>query len=183
MDRIARYFLYLLLILFAGIAAGLAYVRFQPGMAFEYMERLARQFGNISDNPFRNFVWIFLNNARVALLVVVAGLFFGVGSGFVIFANGFIVGLVVGVLKEEGIPVKTLILGLVPHGIVEIPAILLAGAAGMCWYRRIIESEDKGKGLKEGALQALRLYIVVLLMLLVAAFIEAYITPNVAGLG
>lgn len=45
-----------------------------------------------------------------------------------------------------------------------------------------MESEDKGKGLKEGALQALRLYIVVLLMLLIAAFIEAYITPNVAGL-
>lgn len=73
--RIGRYFLYLLLALFAGIAAGLAYVRFQPGMAFEYMERLARQFGSISENPFRNFVWIFLNNARVALLVVVAGLF------------------------------------------------------------------------------------------------------------
>ncbi|MBP1912461.1 stage II sporulation protein M [Thermococcus stetteri] len=183
MSRISRYFLYLLAVFFVGIAVGLAYSKTRPGAAIEYMERLARQFGGISDDPFKNFVKIFLNNAKVALLVIVAGLFFGVGSGFVIFANGFIVGLVVGVLKERGIPVKTLILGLVPHGIIEVPAILLAGAAGMCWYRRIIDEEDKGKGFKEGALRALRLYLVVLVMLLIAAFIEAYVTPNVANLG
>lgn len=76
--------------------------------------------------------------------------FFGVGFGFVIFVNGFIVGFVVGVFKEEGILVKIFILGFVLYGIVEIFVIFLVGVVGMCWYCRIMELEDKGKGFKEG---------------------------------
>jgi stage II sporulation protein M len=183
LGKILRYSLYLTVAFLVGIALGIAYSSLQPERAGEYMKRIAQGLGGLSENPFKNFLKIFVHNSWVALLTLVSGLFFGIGPGILVMTNGFVVGLVAEVLLENGMPSKTLILGLVPHGIVEIPAFILAGAAGVCWYKKIVEEEDKGRGFKEGASMAIKAYGVVLAMLLLAAFIEAYITPHVAGLG
>ncbi len=163
---------------------GLIYSLLQPEKAVEYMKTIAQQLGSLSKSPFKNFITIFVHNSWVALLTLISGLFFGIGPAILVMTNGFVVGLVVGVLWENGMPPRTLVLGLTPHGIFEIPAFILAGVAGVCWYKKIVEDKDRGRGFKEGASFALRMYGgVVLAMLLVAAFIEAYITPNVASLG
>ena len=70
---------------------------------------------------------------------------------------------------------------LIPHGLVEIPALLLAAAAGLRWNTvfiapppRITVSESWIKAAADFA----RVFVgLVLPLLLVAAFIEAFITP------
>ena len=164
-----------------GIALGVAYAYVQPEKAGEYVLKLANELGGLSPNPFDNFVKIFTHNAGVALLVIVSGLFFGIGPWLMILFNGVVVGVVAGFFIKTGVPVEKIVLGLAPHGIVEIPAFVLAGTAGILWYGCIRDAEEPASGFKEGIKKALKLYAVVVGMLLIAAFIEAYVTPKVAG--
>ncbi|WP_223211937.1 stage II sporulation protein M [Thermococcus henrietii] len=180
--RVKRTFLLLLATFFAGTFLGVAYAYLQPERAGEYVMKLAKEIGGLPDNPFDNFLMIFTHNAGVSLFVLVSGLFFGLGPWVMILFNGLVVGIVAGFLVEVGTPATKVILGLVPHGIVEIPAFVLAGTAGIVWYRSIREAKEPARGFKEGMKRALRLYAVTVGMLLIAAFIEAYVTPKVAGL-
>ncbi|WP_297063225.1 stage II sporulation protein M [Thermococcus sp.] len=177
-----KIFSLLLLTFGVGIVFGVAYAYAQPERAGEYVLKLANELGGLSPNPFDNFIKIFTHNASVALLVLVSGLFFGLGPWVMMFFNGAVVGVVAGVFVGHGFPVEKIVLGLAPHGVVEIPAFVLAGTAGVLWYKSIRNSEEPAKGFKEGMKTALKLYGLTLIMLLLAAFIEAYITPKVAGL-
>gem|GEM_PF-1699263 len=165
-----------------GIVLGVAYAYLQTEKAGEYVLKLANELGGLSPNPFDNFVKIFTHNAGVALLVLVSGLFFELGPWVMMLFNGLVVGIVAGFFVKIGVPASKIVLGLVPHGLVEIPAFVLAGTAGILWYRSIREAEEPAGGFKEGMKKALKLYAVTVGMLLVAALIEAYVTPKVAGL-
>jgi len=155
-----------------------------PDTALDAVQTIIEQLGPISDSSFHNFVKIFTNNSMVAFLTFLSGLLFGLGPWFIMAFNGFVVGLVVfAVHRMSGMSMGQIILGLVPHGIVEIPAIALAGVAGIVWYREIISGEGRGEErFKTGAVKGLKLFILSVLLLFVAALIEAYVTPRVAGL-
>jgi uncharacterized membrane protein SpoIIM required for sporulation len=70
------------------------------------------------------------HNTRVALTTVALGLTFGFGTVVILFANGVMLGAVAidYVMGGEGI----FLMGwLLPHGVIEIPAILVAGQTGL----------------------------------------------------
>jgi uncharacterized membrane protein SpoIIM required for sporulation len=70
------------------------------------------------------------HNTRVSILTLALGMTYGVGTVIIIFYNGVIIGAVAAdyVLAGEG----TFLVGwLLPHGSVEIPAILIAGQASL----------------------------------------------------
>lgn len=72
---------------------------------------------------------LMVNNIRVSILALAFGITFGVGTGILLFYNGVILGAVACdyLMAGEGV----FLLGwLLPHGSVEIPAILLGGQAG-----------------------------------------------------
>jgi len=167
---------------FTGIALGVVYAYSSPDKAGEFVMRLTREIGPLSSDTFQNFVRIFVHNSWVALLVLLSGLFFGIGPWVMVTFNGIVVGIVSGFLAWNGFSLKRLIFGLIPHGIFEIPAFLLAGAAGIEWYRNIREGNPKD-GFERGLRRALKLYLLTLGLLLVAAFVETYVTPKIAGLG
>jgi stage II sporulation protein M len=74
--------------------------------------------------------FIFSNNLIVCLIMVYAGAFFGIMPLFALITNGMLLGyLAEKIVPEEGW--TTLLLGIVPHGIIEIPAIILACAYGI----------------------------------------------------
>jgi len=179
---IKRTFFLLLLTFFFGIILGVAYSYLRPESAGEFVMRLAKEIGGLSESPFENFVRIFAHNAGVSLLVLVSGLFFGLGPWLMILFNGVVVGVVAGFFVKSGFPAEKIVLALVPHGVFEIPAFVLAGTAGIVWYRSIRDAEEPAKGFKEGMKKALKLYTLTAGMLLIAAFVEAYVTPKVAGL-
>jgi len=160
---------------------GALIVYLSPSLAGEFTGEIAKallsRVGGDSSG-FHLFVSIFLNNAGVATTAYALGVLFGIVPVLIVAFNGLILGVVATYLVHSGtIGFQRMILGILPHGIVEIPAILLAAASGVLLYRAML----RGGG-REMAIESLRFYAISVGMLLLAAFIEAFITPQLAGL-
>jgi uncharacterized membrane protein SpoIIM required for sporulation len=70
------------------------------------------------------------NNTRVSILAMAMGITWGAGTILILFYNGIILGAVAGDYALAG-EIKFLLGWLLPHGSIEIPAILIAGQAGL----------------------------------------------------
>ncbi len=77
---------------------------------------------------FAAVLWV--NNVRVSLLLLALGMTFGVGTALVVAVNGMLLGAVAVDFVVAG-QTPFLLGWLLPHGAVEIPAILLAAQAGL----------------------------------------------------
>ncbi len=90
---------------------------------------------NSQQNPtFLNvFLNIFLNNLRASLILLVSGLLFCFIPFIGIISNGLILGVVLGKASVEmGLhPIMVFIQYILPHGILELPALFLAAAMGI----------------------------------------------------
>ncbi len=128
---------------------------------------------------------IFLNNLRASTLGVTLGVIpFLFIPCFVALSNGTVVGAVLGYASAAtGEGVFTLLLtGIMPHGIFEIPAIIVAFSLGAIMCREITFAFLRKPHLKmlEMFNQIARAYVVIVLPLLImAALAEAYVTPMV----
>ncbi|HDN81460.1 MAG TPA: stage II sporulation protein M [Methanomicrobia archaeon] len=135
-------------------------------------------------NILGKIIFIFLNNLLVALISVFLGAILGLFPIFIALMNGFVVGIVAGkVLESNGI--GYLLVGLVPHGIFEIPAILIAIGLGLKFGYLIISTIISillGKSTKDNEF---KLFIrelkpafkIILILLCIGAFVEILITP------
>ncbi len=180
-----RFVLGLLLIFLAASFFGYAYSLHNPENTLRIVRKLAEHIGSPPSSDVHTFLKIFANNSMVALLSTVSGLLFGLGPWLIMAFNGFIAGLVVGFVTETGrYSFTQTLLGLVPHGVIEIPALAMAGAAGIIWYREIVSGEGSGaERFKRGMRKALTMLVLSVLLLLIAALIETYVTPKVSGIG
>ena len=123
--------------------------------------------------PLEAALIIYAHNALAGLvLYALSTIYIGlVGVAF----NGYVVALVSEyALNERGFTLTQLLASLLPHGVIEIPAMLLASAAGLITFH-----EARRNGLR-GALRGLLILSIALLLLVPAAFIEAFVTPHVA---
>ncbi len=155
---------------------------------FESLEELA----NLAEGkPFWEIsILLFGNNSRAAInMSLVFPLIPVIGGIYVIFSmllNGAIIGIIGGIIDK---PALYLIVGLMPHGIFEIPAIILAASIGLklsiFLSKGIIRAiQDKERNATSILIEHLRygtesfkvLYIVILL-LIIAAILESTITP------
>lgn len=131
-----------------------------------------------------SFSGIFFHNLRIlsvaAFLSIVS---FGVAGLLVVVVTGGAVGFVVGQIALMNVDVPTFLFAFVlPHGLLEIPALILIGAMnlqlGMC-----LMTLPKGYSLGDGLLLALvnwgKAATVFVPLLLLAAFVEVKITPLV----
>jgi uncharacterized membrane protein SpoIIM required for sporulation len=128
---------------------------------------------------------IFLQNTRALLLLALLGIFtFGVLGILVYMLPWVVIGFAAGQLFLAGQNAPLFLAAAVlPHAVVELPAILLATAAALRWHVTII-APPPDRTLGEAFLVALagfaRVFLgLVLPLLLLAAFLEAYLTPQV----
>lgn len=127
--------------------------------------------------------YIFWNNARVLVGATILGLFtFGLG-GLIVTPTFLVIGYVSSQILLAGYDPLLLIAALLPHGIIEIPAVFLASAAAVrlgASITRPPQGMTVGQGLQQALGDTVKLgFGVVLPALLVAAFVEAFITPSV----
>ncbi|SEC19018.1 stage II sporulation protein M [Paenibacillus sp. GP183] len=88
-------------------------------------------FVNTKDNPqLWLFIIIFLNNASIAIMVIFLGMIFGLLPLFMLVSNGMILGYALS-LNTTGSTGLLVLKGILPHGIFEISAILIACAYGL----------------------------------------------------
>jgi stage II sporulation protein M len=122
------------------------------------------------------FLFIFGTNTAKAFLAMVFGTFFGIAPVLFVTLNGFVLGLM-GTLVAFSESVRFVTLGIAPHGIFEIPGAILASAYGLmlgkAFFRKL-----RGRGpFTPALLTALRQFgVVVLPLLVIAAFIEVFVT-------
>jgi stage II sporulation protein M len=125
-------------------------------------------------NPIRMLVWIpFLGTLLVA---------------FEILINCGLIGIVA-VITGVNNGIEYPLLGLVPHGIIEIPAFILQLSSVILWQVTITEAivaKLKGKTydtikMKLGIRDVLILAVTSIVLLFIAAIIETYITPYLLG--
>ena len=126
---------------------------------------------------------IFLHNLRVIALAVLVGAFtFGV-VGFLIFMLPWaFISFIAAQLSFAGADPATFLLAtVVPHATIELPTLLLITAAILRWQTAVIApapDQTVSESWLEAAADTARLFVGVLLpLLLLAAFVEAYITP------
>jgi len=90
--------------------------------------------------------FLMTHNTRISILVLAMGMTWGIGTVILLFTNGVMLGAVAADYIRAG--ESTFLFGwLLPHGVVEIPAILVAGQAGLLLAAALIgHSSDKPMG-------------------------------------
>lgn len=139
------------------------------------LKELMQKFEPIIEmTPFGQFLIIFLNNSLIAFLAILLGLILGIFPFLVLFFNGFLLGLMFNFIQSSvGWPAFFILI--LPHGIIEIPAALLACAAGLKMGKAVLNKILKKKvSIKEELNYALAFFLKFLFPLLaIAAAIEA----------
>jgi uncharacterized membrane protein SpoIIM required for sporulation len=74
--------------------------------------------------------FLFTHNLGVTLFAFALGITFGIGSVWLMFYNGVMTGALAAVFIEAG-QFTAFATGILPHGVLEIPACLIGGAAGL----------------------------------------------------
>ena len=128
--------------------------------------------------------FLFLNNTRAVAFIFFAGLFsFGVLGILLYMVNIGVIGGLYALFELLGMrPLPIFLAGVVPHGIFEIPALMI-GSAVVLYIGAVIVTPQTGKSMGEVILELLadwtKIFLgVVVPLLAIAAIIEAYITPG-----
>jgi stage II sporulation protein M len=133
---------------------------------------------------------IFKQNLSSSLLALLGGILFGIAPFFIVVANGFIIGYVVHFLfrilpVSLGSKLLILVVTLLPHGIFELPIVLVSAALGMQWGLQWLMPSSRGlrkQVWRQNAKMALVFIPLLVLVLLLAAFIEVYVSGKLAAL-
>jgi uncharacterized membrane protein SpoIIM required for sporulation/ABC-type transport system involved in multi-copper enzyme maturation permease subunit len=128
---------------------------------------------------------VWWQNVRVLLVGLVIGIFtFGVLGVFPLMATMAVTGYLVQLLNVNGVEIGSILVLLLPHGIFEIPAAIIATAA-VLRAGAILATPAPGKTIGEVLLATLADWFKVMLGLVIpvlalAACIEVLVTPRIA---
>jgi uncharacterized membrane protein SpoIIM required for sporulation len=123
-----------------------------------------------------------VNNIQVSLLAFALGIFFCVGTAYVLIFNGANVGLAAGLFHAAGEAPK--FWGLIlPHGLLELSAVVVAGAAGLRLGWAIIAPGDRTRteALAEEGRRSVVIVIGLTVAFIVAGLIEGFVTGSDLG--
>jgi uncharacterized membrane protein SpoIIM required for sporulation len=132
-----------------------------------------------SDHPAAAFalqVWV--NNSWVSAQCIAMAVLLGIPIPFILFQNAANVGVIAGLMFPAG--KGGLLLGLLlPHGLLELTAVFLAGAAGMRLGWSVVSPGDRPRGqvLAEQGRAVVSVAVGLVGVLLVSGLIEALVTP------
>ena len=128
-------------------------------------------------------LFLFLKNTLALLVSFALSPIFCLIPILALIINGWMIALVSTlVIKEESL--GFLLAGLLPHGIFELPALILGQAAALSFGAVVIIAlfkRERRNLLLPSLKQNLRYLVVALALLLPAAIIETYITPLLLG--
>jgi uncharacterized membrane protein SpoIIM required for sporulation len=122
--------------------------------------------------------YLMTHNTRISISTLALGMTYGIGSILMLFYNGIMLGAVAVDYARAG-QTKFLLGWLMPHGVIEIPAILIAGQAGLVlalaligWGQRITLRAR----LRAVSKDLVTLILGVALLLVWAGFVEAFLS-------
>lgn len=146
-------------------------------------------------HPLKTALLIFVNNSVVAIAMMLLGVFLGVYPLWTMWMNGVVLGVVskLVVLKTHASVFTVLGFAILPHGVFELSALVWAAALGLgsgfAGMRAIGRVFVKGataqpamrrhpRGIRDEFARAFHHLPYIILVLLVAACIEGFVTPH-----
>ncbi len=154
--------------------------KIQPGYYDDTIERIQKgdPFGVFKDaNPFSMFVHIAYNNISVAFKAVVFGVLFGVGTIFMMWQNGLMLGCFQYIFFEQGLGWQSVLVIWI-HGSLEISAVVIASCAGLILGYGFLfpGTYTRMQSFLKAAKNAMKICISLIPIFIIAAFFESYIT-------
>jgi stage II sporulation protein M len=179
--RLAPYFVASVILLGVGAVFGMTAVFLFPDVAHQLQESFA-EFGKIFRALPRLQLAgaIFINNALKTVIVIIFGPLLGLIPVLFLVINGATFGvLIYSSIQSRGLWPS--LLAILPHGVLELPAVFLAAAIGLMLgnhsMKRLLGKTEATLAGELG--QALRFFLCVIApLLLVAAIIEAFLTST-----
>jgi uncharacterized membrane protein SpoIIM required for sporulation len=123
--------------------------------------------------------FIMTNNMTVSFMTFAGGITAGLWTLFQLFFNGMMLG-VIGVacgMNQMSVKLWSFV---APHGVLELPAIFIAGGAGLRLAQALLfpGTMSRRDSLAVGGNEAVRLLVGVIPMLFVAGMIEGFFSPS-----
>jgi len=122
---------------------------------------------------------IMTNNLTVSFLTFAYGVTAGIGTLFMLTFNGLLFGVISGACWRAGM-IGQLMSFVAPHGALELPAIFIAGGAGLMLGKGLLfpgTLPRRASFAYEGG-RAVRLVLGIIPMLIVAGTIEGFVSPT-----
>lgn len=121
---------------------------------------------------------IMTNNIGVSFAAFAMGITAGLGTAWLMFFNGVLVGVIGSACHRSDMSLA-LWSFVAPHGALELPAIFIAGGAGLLLGRGLIApgTLPRREALRLHARNAVRLVLGVIPILIVAGVIEGFVSP------
>jgi stage II sporulation protein M len=166
-----------------GIATGCFFTAKFPDVTSRFLNKLYQSMYHLAQlSGWRLVIGIFLNNLRVSLILLAVGALLPFIPGLVLFFNGWVIGVVFqSILATKTVGLYTLLKLSFPHGILELPAVIFAAMAGTLLGLR--NWRYWLKGTQSVSCKAMLTYAgiwlaIVIVLLVPAAIIEVFITPE-----
>lgn len=163
-----------------GLALGLATPGGILGLASEDIAALEELADFVAPLPQALiFVFIFIKNVFAILMSFILSPFFCVVPVIALVINGGLIGLVsTSVIQEKSLGYA--LAGLLPHGILEFPALIMGEAVALSFGTTVILAllkKERRNLLLPNLRGNLKYLVIALILLLPAAIIETYVTP------
>ncbi len=126
------------------------------------------------------YMHILLHNIRADMVMLLTGLLFGIPTVIAIALHGYLDGTLL-LHASSTIGFKNGVLAIYPHGIFEIIAMFISSSYGLWLGIMLIKRLKYGTviDMKNKVIQALKINLIsVIPLLILAAFIETYLTPH-----
>ena len=122
---------------------------------------------------------VLTNNLSVAFAAFAGGITGGIGTIYILFLNGLLLGVIAHRCGAAGmtLPFWSFV---APHGALELPAVLLAGAAGLLLGRGLLFPGylPRRDSLRLAGAQGVQLLLGTIPLLIVAGVVEGFISPT-----
>jgi uncharacterized membrane protein SpoIIM required for sporulation len=177
------------IIFMMGIAVGLSAVQFDERAASIILP------SNVLNSIYSGQMWtgdifsvvpapvastfLFTSNISVALLAFAGGLSFGVITTWILFQNGFMLGVVFKLCADYGL-LGALFAFIAGHGVLEISAIIVSGGAGLVVANALLNpgSYSRADALAQRGRSAVRMAVACVPALVTAGCIEGFLSPS-----
>lgn len=172
-------------LLIVGFVAGLILKDFADGLVSNFAQQV-EDMGILDEDGTVSAFALLTNNVRATLLTILYGFVpYVFLPALSLGTNAILLGAFAAYYVNNGSSLLLYLAGIIPHGIFELPAIVLAVAMGIYLCKMInyyVKHNTKGIMLPLMA-DLLRAFLLRLIpMLVLASLVEAYITPLVMGL-
>ena len=174
-------------IFFATTAAGLMMAIFDPGFQRYFlgsgmMETIEKRqmwtHSVVSVKPLASSA-IMTNNLTVSFTTFALGITAGIGTVWMLAFNGLLMGVVIGACWQAGMA-DQLMSFVAPHGVLELPAIFIAGGGGLLLAKGLLfpgSLPRRASLVLEGG-RAVRLALGIIPLLIVAGTVEGFVSPT-----